>query len=51
MEQQCRVAEVSRAGFYRYLQQTEPEQADLLLRISYGVSSRASSPSWLPVVD
>ncbi len=32
MEQQCRVAEVSRAGFYRYLQQTEPEQADLLLR-------------------
>ena len=32
MEQQCRVAEVSRAGFYRYLQQTEPEQANLLLR-------------------
>ena len=32
MEQQCQVAEVSRAGFYRYLQQTEPEQADLLLR-------------------
>jgi putative transposase len=32
VEQQCRVAEVSRAGFYRYLQQTTPEQADLLLR-------------------
>ena len=32
MEQQCQVAEVSRAGFYRYLQQTVPEQADLLLR-------------------
>ena len=32
MEQQCRVAEVSRAGFYRYLQQTAPEQADMLLR-------------------
>ncbi len=32
MEQQCQVAEVSRAGFYRYLQQTAPEQADLLLR-------------------
>jgi hypothetical protein len=32
VEQQCRVAEVSRAGFYRYLQQTEPDQADLLLR-------------------
>ena len=32
MEQQCQVAEVSRAGFYRYLQQTRPEQADLLLR-------------------
>ena len=32
MEQQCRIAEVSRAGFYRYLQQTEPEQADMLLR-------------------
>ena len=32
MEQQCQVAEVSRAGFHRYLQQTVPEQADLLLR-------------------
>lgn len=32
MEQQCRLAEVSRAGFYRYLQQSGPEQADLLLR-------------------
>lgn len=32
MEQQCQVAEVSRAGFYRYLQQTAPKQADLLLR-------------------
>ena len=32
MEQQCQVAEVSRAGFYRYLRQTAPEQADLLLR-------------------
>ena len=32
MEQQCQVAEVSRAGFYRYLKQTVPEQADMLLR-------------------
>ena len=32
MEQQCQVAEVSRAGFYRYLHQTAPKQADLLLR-------------------
>ncbi len=32
MEQQCQVAEVSRAGFYRYLQQTAPIQADMLLR-------------------
>jgi transposase InsO family protein len=32
VEQQCRLAEVSRAGYYRYLQQTAPEQADLLLR-------------------
>jgi transposase InsO family protein len=32
VEQQCQVAEVSRAGFYRYFQQTEPKQADLLLR-------------------
>ncbi len=32
MVQQCQLAEVSRAGYYRYLQQTAPEQADLLLR-------------------
>ncbi len=32
MEQQCQLGEVSRAGYYRYLQQTAPEQADLLLR-------------------
>jgi transposase InsO family protein len=32
VERQCQLAEVSRAGFYRYLQQTTPEQADLLLR-------------------
>jgi transposase InsO family protein len=32
VEQQCQVAEVSRAGFYRYLQQTTPMQADMLLR-------------------
>jgi transposase InsO family protein len=32
VEQQCQVAEVSRAGFYRHLQQITPEQADLLLR-------------------
>ncbi len=32
MEQQCQVAEVSRAGFYRYLHQAAPKQADLLLR-------------------
>jgi putative transposase len=32
VEQQCQVAEVSRTGFYRYLQRTAPEQADLLLR-------------------
>jgi putative transposase len=32
VEQQCQLAEVSRAGFYRYLQQTAPKQADLLLR-------------------
>ena len=32
MEQQCQVAEVSRAGFYPYLQQTQPGQADLSLR-------------------
>ena len=32
MEQQCQLAEVSRVGFYRSLQQTAPKQADLLLR-------------------
>jgi putative transposase len=32
VERQCQLAEVSRAGFYRYLQQTAPEQGDLLLR-------------------
>ena len=32
VERRCQLAEVSRAGFYRYLQQTLPEQADLLLR-------------------
>jgi hypothetical protein len=31
VEQQCQLAEVSRAGFYRYLQHSGPEQADLLL--------------------
>ena len=51
VEQQCRVAEVSRAGFYRYLQQTEPEQADLLLRARLQeLAVAASSYSWLPVV-
>jgi transposase InsO family protein len=32
VEQKCQLAEVSRAGFYRYLQQTQPDQAELLLR-------------------
>jgi putative transposase len=32
VEQQCQLAEVSRAGFYRSLQQTAPKRADLLLR-------------------
>jgi putative transposase len=32
VEQQCQIAEVSRAGFYRYLHQTTPKQADMLLR-------------------
>jgi putative transposase len=32
VEQQCQVAEVSRAGFYRSLEQAKPKQADLLLR-------------------
>jgi putative transposase len=32
VEQQCQVAEVSRASFYRYLQQTTPVEADMLLR-------------------
>jgi putative transposase len=30
--EQCQTAEVSRAGFYRYLHQTQPKQADMLLR-------------------
>jgi putative transposase len=32
VERQCQLAEVSRAGFYRYLQQSTPVQAELLLR-------------------
>jgi putative transposase len=32
VERQCQLAEVSRAGFYRYLQQSTPVQEDLLLR-------------------
>jgi putative transposase len=32
VERQCQLAEVSRAGFYRYLQQSTPAQADLALR-------------------
>ncbi len=32
MEEQCQSAGVSRAGFYRHLQQTAPNEADLLLR-------------------
>jgi putative transposase len=32
VEQQCQTAEVSRAGFYRYLHQAKPKQADMLLR-------------------
>jgi putative transposase len=32
VEQQCRVAEVSRASFYRYLDHSEPGKADMLLR-------------------
>ena len=32
MEQQCRVAEVSRASFYRHLDHSEPRKADMLLR-------------------
>jgi transposase InsO family protein len=32
VEQQCQVAEVSRASFYRYLDHTVPRQADMLLR-------------------
>jgi putative transposase len=32
VEQQCQAAEVSRAGFYRYLNQAQPGQADMLLR-------------------
>jgi putative transposase len=30
--EQCHTAEVSRAGFYRYLHQAQPKQADVLLR-------------------
>ena len=33
MERQCQLAEVSRAGFYRYLLQSTPTQAELLLRV------------------
>ena len=32
IEEQCRSAEVSRAGFYRYLVQREPKEADVELR-------------------
>jgi putative transposase len=32
VEQQCQTVEVSRAGFYRYLHQRKPRQADMLLR-------------------
>ena len=32
MAEQCHTAEVSRAGFYRYLHQAKPKQADMLLR-------------------
>jgi putative transposase len=32
VEQQCQLAEVSRAGFYRYLQQSAPDQEELWLR-------------------
>ena len=32
MGEQCLTAEVSRAGFYRYLHQTQPKQGDILLR-------------------
>jgi putative transposase len=32
VEQQCQLAGVARAGFYRYLQRAEPNQADMLLR-------------------
>jgi len=32
VEQQCQTAEVSRAGFYRYLHRAKPKQADMLLR-------------------
>jgi putative transposase len=30
--EQCQTVEVSRAGFYRYLHQAQPKQADMLLR-------------------
>ena len=32
MAEQCHTAEVSRAGFYRYLHQAKPKKADMLLR-------------------
>jgi hypothetical protein len=32
VERQCQLAEVSRVGFYRYLQQTKAVEADQLLR-------------------
>jgi putative transposase len=32
VSEQCHTAEVSRAGFYRYLHQAQPRQADMLLR-------------------
>jgi putative transposase len=32
VERQCQLAEVSRVGFYRYLHQSKPVEADLLLR-------------------
>jgi putative transposase len=32
VERQCQLAEVSRVGFYRYLHQSKPVEADLVLR-------------------
>ena len=52
MERQCQLAEVSRAGFYRYLQQSTPAQADLLLRARLQELALAHHRlSWLPDVD